>query len=76
MGGFHADAAACRQALEKGQQCGALVREFAYWKASLRTGHDDLVLGDIGANIEYYGWGLHEVSPMTKIKGAGVDTPA
>jgi len=75
-GGFHADAAAWRQALEKGPQRGALIREFAHWKASLRTGHDNLVLGDIGADIEYLGWSLHDVSPMIKIKVAGVDTPA
>ena len=75
-GGFHADATACRQTLEKGQQRGALIREFAYRKASFRTGHDDLVLGDIGADIEYFGWGLHDVSPMIKMKVAGVDTPA
>ena len=72
-GGFHADAAACGQALEKGQQRGALIREGACWKASLRTGNDDLVLGDIGADVEYSGWGLHDVSPMIKLKGAGVE---
>src|SRR5450759_1299603 len=64
------------QALEKGQQRGALIREFARWQAALRTGHDDLALGDIGADIKCLGWGLHDVSPMIKIKGAGVDTPA
>jgi hypothetical protein len=64
------------QALEKGQQRGALIREFARWQAALRTGHDDLIFGDIGANIEYLDWGLHDVSPMVKIKVAGVDTPA
>src|SRR5665811_1064826 len=58
-----------RQALEKGQQRGALIREFARWQAALRTGHDDLVLDDIGADIKCLGWGLHDVSPMIKIKG-------
>ena len=75
-GGFHADAAAWRQALEKGQQRRALIRELAHWKASLRTGHHDLVLGDIGTDIKYLGWGLHDMSPMVKMKVAGVDTPA
>jgi|ERR1035437_3557276 hypothetical protein len=74
--GFHADATAFRQALEKGQQCGALVRELAHWKTSLRTSRHDLVLGDIGTDIEFFGLGLHDGSPMIKMKVAGVDTPA
>ena len=64
------------RSLEKGQQRGALIGELACRKTSIRTGHDDLVLGDIGTDIEYLGWGLHDVSPMIKMKGAGVDTPA
>jgi len=32
-----------------------------------------LHLGDIGAYVEYFGWGLHDVSPMIKIKDAGVE---
>src|SRR6185503_4960808 len=72
-GGFHADAAACRQALEKGPQGNALIRECARREPCLRTGHDDLVLGDIGADVKYFGWGLHDVSPKITIKDAGVE---
>jgi len=57
--GFHADAAACRQTLEKGKQRSALISDLAHGEAAFGTGHHDLILGDIGTNIEHYGWGLH-----------------
>jgi hypothetical protein len=62
-GGFHADAAARGQTFEKGQQRSTLISDLAHREASFRTGHHDLALGDIGADIEYYGWGLHDVRP-------------
>ena len=72
-GGFHADAAARRQTLEKGQRCGALISDLARGEAPFRTGHHDRVLGNIGADIEHCGWGLHDVPPLTKLNGAGVE---
>jgi hypothetical protein len=33
----------------------------------------DLVLGDIGTDIEHYRWGLHDVFPMIELRGAGVE---
>jgi hypothetical protein len=72
-GGFHADAAACRQTLEKGKYRGTLISDLAYRQAAFRTGHHDLVLGDIGTDIEHYRWGLHDVFPMIKLRGAGVE---
>jgi hypothetical protein len=63
-GSFHADAAARRQTLEKGQHRRALIGDFTYREASFRTGHHDGVLRDIGADIEHCGWGLHDVPPV------------
>src|SRR5262252_8929 len=73
-GRFHPNAAARGQTLEKGQHRGALVSDLAHGEASFRTGHHDRVLGDIGANIEHSGWALHDVPPLTKLYGAGVET--
>jgi hypothetical protein len=36
----------------------------------------DLVLGDIGTDIEHYRWGLHDVFPMIKLGVLGWNTPA
>ena len=72
-GGFHADAAAGGQTLEKGQHRSALISDLAHREASFRTGHHDRVLRDIGADIEHCGWGLHDVPPLTKLNGAGVE---
>src|SRR5262252_8969011 len=66
--GFHADAAAHRQTLEKGKHRGVLISDLTYGKAAFRTGHHDLVLGDIDTDIEHYRWGLHEVFPMIKLR--------
>jgi hypothetical protein len=71
--GFHTDAAARRQTLEKGKHCGSLISDLTHWEASFRTGRHDLVLGDVGADIKHYGWSLHDVSPLTKLRGAGVE---
>jgi hypothetical protein len=71
--GFHTDAAARRQTLEKGKHRGSLISDLAHWEAAFRTGRHDLVLGDIGADIKHYGWSLHDVSPLTKLRGAGVE---
>jgi hypothetical protein len=70
---FHADAAARRQAPEKGKHRGALISDLAHREAAFRTGHHDLILGDIGTDIEHYRWGLHDVFPLTKLRGAGVE---
>jgi len=72
-GGFHTDAAARRQTLEKGKQRSAPISDLANGEAAFGTGHHDLILGDIGTDIEHYGWGLHNVSPLTKLDGAGVE---
>ena len=72
-GGFHTDAAARRQTLEPGQHPRALIGHLAHGKASFRTRHHDRVLGDIGADIEHCGWDLHDVPPLTKLNGAGVE---
>ena len=71
--GFHADAAARRQILEKGEHRRAAISDLAHREAAFRTGHNDRVLGDISTDIEHYGLGLHDVSPLTKLNGAGVE---
>ena len=40
---------------------------------SFRTGHHHRVLRDIDSDIEHRGWALHDVPPLTKLNGAGVD---
>src|SRR5271166_5958771 len=72
-GGFHADTATRRRPLEKGKQCRPLIGDLAHRETSFRTGHHDLVLGDIGTDIAHYRWGLHDVFPMIKLRGAGVE---
>jgi hypothetical protein len=72
-GGFHADAAARRQPLEKGQHRRALISHLAHGEAAFRTGHDDRVLADIHADVEHCGWGLHDVPPLTKLNDVGVE---
>lgn len=60
-GGFHADAAACGQALESGQQGDTAVGDCARSEALLGAGEDDFVFGDIGSDIEREGLHLHDV---------------
>ena len=55
-GRFHADAAARGHVLEQGEQCGAPVGDLVRGEAFLRARHHDLVLADIGTDIERYGW--------------------
>jgi hypothetical protein len=65
--------AARRQALEKGKYSSALISDFAHGEAAFRAGHHDLFLGHIGTDIGHYGWSLHDVFPMIKLRGAGVE---
>jgi hypothetical protein len=57
----------------KGKYGGSLISDLTHWEASFRTGRHDLVLGDVGADIKHHSWSLHGVSPLTKLRGAGVD---
>ena len=76
-GRFHAEAAARGQRLEPRHDFGAAVGESAREEAFLGAGHHDLVLADIGTDIEHGGWGLHGISPVTMLDIAGVGhTPA
>jgi hypothetical protein len=70
---FDADAATRREPLEKGKQCRPLISDLAHGEAAFRTGHYDLVLGNVGADIAHYFWGLHDVFPLTKLRGAGME---
>jgi hypothetical protein len=71
--GFHTDAAAGRKTLEKGKYSSALISNFAHGEVAFRAGYHDLFLGDIGTDIGHYRWGLHDVFPMIKLRGAGVE---
>ena len=51
-GGLHADAAACWKALEPCQQCATVVSDLTRGEALLGAGHDDFVLGDVGADVD------------------------
>ena len=63
-GRFHADTTARGQLLEQGEQRSALVVGLARGEASFGTRRRHLILTDIGADIERYGWALHGVSPV------------
>jgi hypothetical protein len=62
--GFHADATARRQTLEKGKHRSALIGHLTHGEASFGTSHHDAVLGDIGTDIEQRGRGLHDVASV------------
>ena len=70
---FHADAAACRQALEQRAQLGAAVAHLAPRECAFGTCDDDFVLAHVGADIHCYGWGLHDVPPVATLETAGVN---
>jgi hypothetical protein len=54
-GRFHSDATTRGQVLQEGEQRGTLVADLTRGEASFGARHHDLVLTDIGTNIERYG---------------------